>query len=116
MARRVKKFVSRILNKRRFELEALEPRCLLSGGAVAVVVSPLAAHALLAATEAQTQDDQGQSQSSAAYDPVAQVGSILPGGAKSPTAPASPSPAATPPAGNSASPTAAQNQIGRAHV
>ena len=111
MARCVKKLVSRVLNKCRFELEALEPRCLLSGGVAAVVASPLVAHALLVATEAQTQTGPtGQSQNSGAYDPVAQVGSILPDSPQSTATPAVPVAPASNPANDSPSTTGTQNQ------
>ena len=60
-----------------FELEALEPRCLLSADLAAVAVAP--GHASDGAAEVQKQFDlHTQSQGAIAYDAFAQVGSILP--------------------------------------
>ena len=68
-------------NQRRFELELLEPRCLLSGAALVAVATPIATHALLMVAEEQMPSPVArQAQSESAYDAMAQVGSILPAG------------------------------------
>lgn len=68
-------------NKRRFELESLEPRCLLSGAALIAVATPLTSHALLMVAEEQLPSSSvEQALSETAYDAVAQAGSILPAG------------------------------------
>jgi hypothetical protein len=77
--------------RNRFELEALEPRCLLSGGAVGAVVSPLATQALLlVGSEEQPQSPATPSDLPAAYDPAGQVGSILPADQGTNVAPVTP--------------------------
>jgi hypothetical protein len=71
--------VNGVPNKRRFELESLEPRCLLSGAALAAVATPSASQAVLMVAEEQMPSPvAGQAQSESSYDAMAQVGSILP--------------------------------------
>ena len=95
-----------MLQKRRFELEALEPRCLLSGGALAVAASPLLAPSTSTTTITESQIGTVQSSGSATtYDIAGTVGSILPweSGSTTPTATAVAPPSAS--TQQSASPT-----------
>ncbi|HWX21063.1 MAG TPA: LEPR-XLL domain-containing protein, partial [Candidatus Binatia bacterium] len=73
------------LKRSRFELEALEPRCLLSGSVALLAPGAASAAALGTGAEIQHQVDSGNSsQDSSAYNPVAQVGSILPSASSAP--------------------------------